>query len=69
MADYSRYKTETLKRMREAAWEKYLAENSKPAGNWGDGMRLTKLPQCKAWERAKERYESICEELKRRGEK
>ena len=48
MADYSRYRTETLKKMREAAWEKYYAEAEKPAGNWGDGMRLSKLPEHKA---------------------
>lgn len=66
MADYSRYKTETLERMKETAWEKYLAEASKPAGNWGDGMRLAKLPSFKAWERAKERYEAICAELDKR---
>ncbi len=65
MADYSRYKTETLERMRDKAWEKYKYENSKPFGNWGDGMRLAKLPENKAWERAKERYEAICEELKK----
>lgn len=66
MADYSRYKTETLEKMRSAAWEKYYAETTKPCGNWGDGMRLSKLPEHKAWERAKERYEAICAELKRR---
>ena len=66
MADYSRYKTETLEKMRNTAWEKYHAETVKPSGNSGHGMRLAKLPQCKAWERAKERYEAICEELKKR---
>lgn len=66
MADYSRYKTETLKKMRETAWEKYIAEAEKPAGNWGDGMRLSKLPEHKAYWRSKERYEAICAELKRR---
>ncbi len=69
MADYGRYKTETLERMREAAWEKYSAEASKPAGSWGDGMRLAKLPQCKAWERARERYIAICAELEKRRKK
>lgn len=66
MADYRRYKTETLKKMRVAAWEKYYAETMKPCGNWGDGMRLSKLPQNKTWERAKARYEAICVELEKR---
>lgn len=66
MADYKRYRTETLKKMRSAAWEKYRTETEKSAGGWGDGMRLSKLPQLRAWERARERYEAIEEELKRR---
>ena len=66
MADYSRYKTETLEKMRLAAWEKYYKEAIKPCGNWGDGMRLAKLPEHKAWEKAKQRYEAICAELEKR---
>lgn len=66
MTDYSRYKTETLKKMRDRAWEKYEYETSKSCGNWGDGMRLAKLPENKAWERAKERYDALCKELKNR---
>lgn len=66
MPDYSHYKIKTLDKMRDAAWDKYYAETSKVHGNWGDGMRLSKLPQCKAWERAKECYEDICTEIRRR---
>jgi len=66
MPDYSRYRTETLEKMKTAAWEKYQAETAKPCGGWGDGMRLAKLPQLKAWERARERYEAICTELDNR---
>lgn len=66
MADYSRYKTETLEKMRSAAREKYYREAIKPCGNWGDGMRLAKLPDYKAWEKAKLRYDAICAELERR---
>ena len=66
MADYSRYKTETLEKMRSAAWEKYYSETIKPCGNWGDGMRLAKLPEHKAREKAKQRYDAICAELERR---
>lgn len=66
MADYSRYKTETLEKMKDKAWEKYRLETIKPIGNWGDGMRLSRLPKCRAWERAKERYDTICKELKKR---
>lgn len=66
MADYSRYKTETLKKMEVAAWEKYWALTLAPSGNWGDGMRLSKLPSQKSWERARERYYAIQAELERR---
>lgn len=60
MADYSRYKSETLEKMRSVAWDKYCSETIKPCGNWGDGMRLSKLPEHKAWEKAKQRYDAIC---------
>lgn len=66
MADYTRYKTETLKKMQEKAWEKYKAETEKPQGNWGDGMRLAKLPTLTTWEKARERYYAITAELDRR---
>lgn len=66
MADYTRYKTATLQKMQSAAWDKYHAETTKPCGNWGDGMRLAKLPQCKAYEKARERYYAITAELDRR---
>lgn len=69
MADYSRYRTETLQKMKSAAWEKYCKLTCEPIGNWGDGMRLSKLPEGKAWERARERYYGICAELERRKEK
>lgn len=66
MANYSRYKTATLEKMKEAAWEKYAAETAKPGEGWGAGMRKARLCDNKAWERAKERYDAICAELKRR---
>lgn len=66
MADYSRYKLETLWKMRERAQEKYEQEVMKPVGNWGDGMRLAKLPSVKSYERAKERLDAINEEIRRR---
>lgn len=69
MVDYTKYKTETLIKMRDRAWEKYYSLTIKPTGNWGDGMRLSKLPQNKEWERAKERYDSIEKELKKREQK
>ena len=49
------YSLKTLEKMLEMAKEKYYSETSKPCGNWGDGMRLSKLPQYKAWERARDR--------------
>lgn len=69
MADYSRYKTETLKKMRERAYEKYSTETMKPHGNWGDGMRLAKLPSLSTWNKARERLNEIDKELKRRSER
>lgn len=66
MADYSRYKTATLEKMREVAWRKYKAEAEKPGEGWGAGMRKARLCDYKTWERAKERYEAICSELKKR---
>lgn len=66
MADYSRYKTNTLKRMREAAFEKYYAETMKPGDGWGSGFRHWKLQEDRAYEKARVRYEEICAELKRR---
>ena len=68
MADYSRYKIEILKRMREKAYNRYydLTTRQSAADNWGNGMRLAKLPQEKAWEMAKERYEMIEAEIRRR---
>lgn len=66
MADYSRYKTETLKNMRKKAYEKYCAETEKPCGNWGDGMRLSKLRSISSWEKALNRLNEIDAELERR---
>lgn len=66
MPDYSRYKTETLEKMKDKALEKYHEETIKPQGNWGDGMRLAKLPTLSAWEKARTRYYDICAELEKR---
>ena len=66
MADYSRYKTETLLRMKSRAESRYYELTMKSSGNWGDGMRLSKLPSLTAWERTRERLEAIKDELKRR---
>ena len=66
MADYSRYKTDTLKRMKEKAYEKYAALNSQEDVGWGAGMRYAKLPSLAAWEKARERYYAICAELEKR---
>ena len=66
MADYSRYKVETLQKMRERAQEKYEQEVMKPVGNWGDGMRLAKLPSITGYERAKERLDAINKAIQKR---
>lgn len=68
MADYTRYKTETLKKMRDAAWEKYCAELEKPGDGWGAGFRHWKLRDYKGFEKSRDRYYAICAELKRREE-
>lgn len=72
MADYSRYKTETLEKMRDKAFNKYY-ELTTDSGfsnlGWGAGMRLSKLPQDKEWEKAKERLDVIDKELEKRKEK
>lgn len=65
MANYSRYKTDTIQKMRDKAYEKYCYETTRTssADNWENGMRLAKLPHERAWEKAKERYESLEKEL------
>ncbi len=72
MADYSRYKTETLEKMRDKAFDKYyeLTTNSGSSNlGWGAGMRLSKLPQDKEWEKARQKLNAIEKELERRKEK
>ena len=63
MADYSRYKLETLQKMRERAQEKYEQEVMKPVGNWGDGMRLAKLPSIAGYESEWEWERNVEKEL------
>lgn len=53
------YSLETLKKMLSKAESKLVEETLKPCGNWGDGMRLSKLPSIVKWERAKERVEEL----------
>ncbi len=53
------YSLETLEKMLERAKKKYDKETVRPHGNWGDGMRLSKLPSLKAWERARERVQEL----------
>lgn len=69
MADYRRYKTETLERM----YSKALAESVSAAeavdrnSGWGDGFRKVHLmPGLRRWEKASERVKAIREELNRR---
>ena len=63
MAEYKRYKTETLLKMKRRAEEKDLELTMTPCGNWGDGMRLSKLHSISAWEKNRERLKEIKEEL------
>ena len=57
------YSLKTLEKMREKAYEKYCKETVKPHGNWGDGMRLSKLPSLAAWEKARERLAELDEAI------
>lgn len=55
------YSLKTLQKMLSKAESRLYEETKKPCGNWGDGMRLSKLPQCRAWEKA---YDGV-QELKK----
>lgn len=69
---YDRYRTETLERMKEKAWDKYYSETMKDRGRWGDGFRnISKLPalSLSRWEKARQRYYDICNELEKRKRK
>ena len=57
------YSLKTLEKMREKAYEKYYQETIKPHGNWGDGMRLSKLPTLSAWEKARKRLAELDEAI------
>lgn len=64
MADYSRYKTETLFKKLEAAHAEYYKLALKPCV---DGENFDKSPMGKEMSRALKRYEAICDELEKRG--
>ena len=67
MADYSRYKTETLKKMFDKALGRYIRLTASPAGDeWGFGMRHNKLSSLSNWARASERCESLAKEIGKR---
>ena len=57
------YSLTTLKKMLAKAEERYIALTLKPCGNWGDGMRLSKLPSITAWERARDRVQELKAEI------
>ena len=57
------YSLKTLEKMREKAYEKYCKETVKPNGNWGDEMRISKLPSLAAWEKARERLAELDEAI------
>lgn len=50
-----KYKVSTLEARLEKLRIQYYEETVKPVGNWGDGMRLSKLPTNKKWERLSEK--------------
>lgn len=63
MADYSRYKTETLQKMQNAAFTEYYKAAIKPCG---DGRNFSKSPEAKKLTRLTNRYLVICAELEKR---
>lgn len=63
MADYSQYKTETLKKMQNAAFAEYYKAAVTPCG---DGRNFSKSPTAKRLTRLTERYEAISAELEKR---
>ena len=60
------YSLTTLKKMLAKAEKQYTSLTLKPCGNWGDGMRLPKLPSITAWERAGNRVQELKAEIARR---
>lgn len=52
-----KYKSDTLRKRLERLKERYYQETIRPVGNWGDGMRLSKLPSICKWERLKTQIE------------
>lgn len=64
MAD-RKYKVSTLQKRLDRYKEQYTQETIKPVGNWGDGMRLSKLPSISKWEKLEKKIketESLLEE-------
>ncbi len=52
--------------MLDKAKDDYYNETIKPSGNWGDGMRLSKLPSNVKWERLKNKVEELQNEINSR---
>ncbi|MDO5595039.1 MAG: hypothetical protein Q4G01_09570 [Eubacteriales bacterium] len=57
------YSLPTLKKMLGKAEKRLIALTIKPCGNWGDGMRLSKLPSITAWERVRDRVQELKAEI------
>ena len=60
------YTLETLNKMLDKQEEKYYQLTIKPCGNWGDGMRLSKLPSITQWERCEERIKELKEAISKK---
>lgn len=63
MADYSKYKIETLIKMWNAAFSEYYEAATRPCG---DGNNFLKSPEAKKLEHLTKRCEAIREEIERR---
>lgn len=50
-----KYRVSTLQKRLERYKEQLYQETIKPCGNWGDGMRLSKLSSITKWERLKDK--------------
>lgn len=64
MPDYSKYTTEKLLQLLDAAFSDYYKRATRPCG---DGNKFLASQEAKALEQATERYEAICVELVKRG--
>lgn len=52
-----KYKVSTLQKRLDRYKEQLYQETIKPCGNWGDGMRLSRLPSTTKWEKLQDKVD------------